>query len=88
MTGKGAPAGVDPVGGLLHHRHAPAVRGADGAAHGRAGVTEYTPNLSAYTNAFAYNDYVIASAEAVIIAVAAFVLSFGFLAWTNRKGRP
>ena len=29
----------------------------------------------------------IASAEAVIIAVAAFVLSFGFLAWTNRKGR-
>ena len=50
-------------------------------------VTEYTPNLSAYTNAFAYNDYGIASAEAVIIAVAAFVLSFGFLAWTNRKGR-
>ncbi|GAA3437181.1 carbohydrate ABC transporter permease [Kutzneria kofuensis] len=50
-------------------------------------VTEYTPNLSAYTNAFAYNDYGIASAEAVIIAVAAFVLSFGFLAWTNRRGR-
>jgi multiple sugar transport system permease protein len=50
-------------------------------------VSEYTPNLSAYTNAFAYNDYGIASAEAVIIAVAAFVLSFGFLAWTNRKGR-
>jgi multiple sugar transport system permease protein len=50
-------------------------------------VTEYTPNLSAYNNAFAYNDYGIASAEAVIIAVAAFVLSFGFLAWTNRRGR-
>ena len=50
-------------------------------------VTEYTPNLSAYNNAFNYNDYGIASAEAVIIAVAAFVLSFGFLAWTNRKGR-
>jgi multiple sugar transport system permease protein len=50
-------------------------------------VTEYTPNLSAYTNAFTYNDYGVASAEAVIIAVAAFVLSFGFLAWTNRKGR-
>jgi len=48
-------------------------------------VTEYTPNLSAYNNAFAYNDYGIASAEAVIIAVAAFVLSFGFLAWTNRR---
>jgi ABC-type glycerol-3-phosphate transport system permease component len=44
-------------------------------------VTEYTPNLSAYNNAFAYNDYGVASAEAVIIAVAAFVLSFGFLAW-------
>ena len=50
-------------------------------------VTEYTPNLSAYNNAFNYNDYGIASADAVIIAVAAFVLSFGFLAWTNRKGR-
>jgi multiple sugar transport system permease protein len=50
-------------------------------------VTEYTPNLSAYNNAFNYNDYGIASAEAVIIAIAAFVLSFGFLAWTNRKGR-
>jgi multiple sugar transport system permease protein len=50
-------------------------------------TTEYTPNLSAYTNAFAYNDYGIASAEAVIIAVGAFILSFGLLAWTNRKGR-
>jgi multiple sugar transport system permease protein len=50
-------------------------------------VTEYTPNLSAYNNAFAYNDYGVASAEAVIIAIAAFVLSFGFLAWTNRRGR-
>ena len=29
----------------------------------------------------------VVKAEAVIIAVAAFVLSFGFLAWTNRKGR-
>ncbi|HEX3784739.1 MAG TPA: sugar ABC transporter permease [Pseudonocardiaceae bacterium] len=50
-------------------------------------TVEYTPNLSAYTNAFAYNDYGIASAEAVIIALGAFILSFGLLALTNRKGR-
>lgn len=47
--------------------------------------SEYTPNLSAYTNAFAYNDYGIASAQAVIIALAAFVLSAIFLAVTNRR---
>lgn len=49
--------------------------------------SEYTPNLSAYQNAFAYNDYGIASAEAVIIALAAFILSFAFLALSNRKDK-
>jgi multiple sugar transport system permease protein len=47
--------------------------------------SQYTPNLSAYTTAFAYNDYGVAAAQAVIIALAAFVLSFVFLAFTNRK---
>ena len=47
--------------------------------------SQYTPNLSAYTTAFAYNDYNVAAAQSVIIAVAAFTLSFAFLAFTNRK---
>lgn len=48
---------------------------------------EYTPNLSAYTNAFAFNDYGMASAEAVIIAVAAFILSAVVLAVTSRGSK-
>jgi multiple sugar transport system permease protein len=47
--------------------------------------SQYTPNLSAYTTAFAYNDYNVAAAQAVLIAVAAFALSFAFLKFTNRK---
>ncbi len=47
--------------------------------------SQYTPNLSAYTTAFAYNDYNVASAQAVLIALAAFILSFAFLKFTNRK---
>lgn len=49
--------------------------------------SEYTPNLSAYTNAFTFNDYGVASAQAVIIALAAFLLSFVFLAIVNRPSR-
>lgn len=49
--------------------------------------TEYTPNYSAYTWAFQYNDYGVASAEAVIIALAAFLLSFIFLRATSSRGR-
>jgi multiple sugar transport system permease protein len=47
--------------------------------------SQYTPNLSAYTTAFAYNDYNVAAAQAVLIALAAFILSFTFLRFTNRK---
>lgn len=47
--------------------------------------SQYTPNLSAYTTAFAYNDYNVAAAQAVLIALVAFSLSFAFLAFTNRK---
>ncbi|OII09020.1 ABC transporter permease [Curtobacterium sp. MCBA15_008] len=46
--------------------------------------SEYTPNYAAYTNAFAFNEYGVASAQAVIIALAAFILSFAFLALANR----
>nr|WP_245836378.1 sugar ABC transporter permease [Microbacterium agarici] len=49
--------------------------------------SQYTPNLSAYTTAFAYNDYNVAAAQAVLIAVVAFVLSFAFLRLTNRKSK-
>lgn len=47
--------------------------------------SQYTPNLSAYTTAFAYNDYNVAAAQAVLIAVVAFALSFTFLSISNRK---
>ncbi len=49
--------------------------------------SQYTPNLSAYTTAFAYNDYNVAAAQAVLIAVVAFALSFAFLRLTNRKSK-
>lgn len=49
--------------------------------------SQYTPNLSAYTTAFAYNDYNLAAAQAVLIALIAFVLSFAFLRLTNRSAR-
>ncbi|NIJ04862.1 carbohydrate ABC transporter permease [Frigoribacterium faeni] len=47
--------------------------------------SQYTPNLSAYTTAFAYNDYNVAAAQSVLIAVVAFTLSIVFLTVTNRK---
>ncbi|WP_158886846.1 carbohydrate ABC transporter permease [Amycolatopsis anabasis] len=47
----------------------------------------YTPNLSAYTEAFANNNYGLAAAEAVLLALGAFVLSFGFLHLVGRGGR-
>ncbi|ERK72984.1 carbohydrate ABC transporter permease [Leifsonia aquatica] len=49
--------------------------------------SEYTPNLSAYTTAFAYNDYNVAAAQSVLIALVAFLLSFAFLRLTNRRSR-
>jgi len=47
--------------------------------------SQYTPNLSAYTTAFAYNDYTVAAAQSVLIALVAFTLSIVFLTITNRK---
>lgn len=47
--------------------------------------SQYTPNLSAYSTAFAYNDYNVAAAQAVLIAAVALILSFAFLKFSNRK---
>lgn len=53
-----------------------------------SGITsEYTPNMSAYSFAFQYNDIGMAAAQAVIIALAAFVLSAIALAVSNRAGK-
>ena len=50
-------------------------------------TNDYTPNISAYNQAFLYNNYGLAAAEAVLLALAAFVLSFGFLRLVGRGGR-
>nr|WP_299036971.1 sugar ABC transporter permease [uncultured Pseudokineococcus sp.] len=50
-------------------------------------TNEYTPNLAAYNSAFNNNDYGVAAAQSVLIALAAFVLSGLFLALTARKDR-
>ncbi|HEY3685868.1 MAG TPA: sugar ABC transporter permease [Streptosporangiaceae bacterium] len=50
-------------------------------------TNDYTPNVSAYNQAFTYNNYGLAAAEAVLLALAAFVLSFGFLRLVGRGGR-
>lgn len=47
---------------------------------------DFTPNLSAYNAAFTNNDYNLAAAEAVLLALTAFVLSFGFLYAVSPRG--
>ncbi|HET9076874.1 MAG TPA: sugar ABC transporter permease [Acidimicrobiales bacterium] len=46
----------------------------------------FTPNLDAYTQAFTANNPNEAAAIAVILAVGTFILSFGFLRLTSRRG--
>lgn len=48
-------------------------------------VSTYTPNLSAYTQAFSLNNPNEAAAIAVLLALGTFVLSFGFLRLTSRR---
>jgi multiple sugar transport system permease protein len=48
--------------------------------------SHYTPNLSAFNAAFQYNDYNLAAAESVILALSACVLSFVFLRLVGRRG--
>lgn len=49
--------------------------------------SSYTPNLSAYTQAFTDSNYPLAASEAVILALAALILSFAFLKLVGRIGR-
>jgi multiple sugar transport system permease protein len=46
----------------------------------------YTPNMAAWNEAFNNNNYHLAAAEAVLLAVLAMVLSFGFLRLFGRDG--
>ena len=48
--------------------------------------SDFTPNLAAYNQAFAQSNPNLAAAMAVIVALIAFVFSFGFLKLVNRKG--
>ncbi|WP_207457238.1 carbohydrate ABC transporter permease [Desertivibrio insolitus] len=48
--------------------------------------TDFSPNLAAYSEAFAQGNSNLAAAMAVIVAVLAFAISFGFLRLVNRKG--
>jgi multiple sugar transport system permease protein len=45
---------------------------------------DYTPNMAAYTQAFQNNNQSLAAAEAVLLALVSFVLSFGFLRIARR----
>jgi multiple sugar transport system permease protein len=47
----------------------------------------YTPNLHAYNEAFTSNNQHAAAAEAVLLALVACALSFGFLRMVGRRGR-
>lgn len=47
----------------------------------------YTPNLHAYSEAFVGNNQHVAAAEAVLLAVVACVLSFGFLRLVGQRGK-
>lgn len=48
-------------------------------------TSDFTPNLAAYNQSFAQANPNLAAAMAVIVAVVAFVFSFGFLRIVNRK---
>ncbi len=50
-------------------------------------TTAYTPNLAAYNEAFVNNNYSLAAAQAVLLAVVACAFSFGFLKLVSRKER-
>ncbi len=50
-------------------------------------TSSYTPNISAYNQAFTDNNINLASAEAVILALVAAVLSFGFLRLVTRRAK-
>ncbi|MFD7340863.1 carbohydrate ABC transporter permease [Streptomyces violascens] len=49
-------------------------------------TSTWTPNMYAYTAAFSRNDYGLAAASAVLLALAAALLSFAVTRLTHRKG--
>lgn len=53
---------------------------------GSAVTSTWTPNMYAYTAAFARNDYGLAAAAAVLLALTAALLSFAVTRLTTRKG--
>jgi multiple sugar transport system permease protein len=48
-------------------------------------TSSYTPNMAAYNQAFANNNYSLAAAESVLLALVACALSFGFLKLIGRR---
>lgn len=50
-------------------------------------TSSYTPNISAYNQAFTDNNINLASAQAVILALVAAILSFGFLRLVTRRAK-
>jgi multiple sugar transport system permease protein len=50
-------------------------------------IDDYTPNLSAYHDAFNNANFYLAAAKSVILAIVASALSFGFLTLVTRKQR-
>lgn len=50
-------------------------------------TNDYTPNLSAYHDAFAHANLYLAAAKSVLLALVASALSFGFLSLVTRKQR-
>lgn len=49
-------------------------------------TSSFTPNLSAYNEAFTNNNYSLAAAESVLLALVACAFSFGFLKLVTRRG--
>jgi multiple sugar transport system permease protein len=50
-------------------------------------TSTYTPNLAAYNEAFNNNNYNLAAAESVLLALVACAFSFGFLKLVNRSAQ-
>lgn len=50
-------------------------------------TSTYTPNMSAYSQAFQYNDYHAAAAQAVLLALLTFAFSIGLLRTLKGQGR-
>ncbi len=80
---------LGPDGRALHdHRLAPAVHRTLilNTGSGSAVSSSWTPNMYAYTAAFSRNDFGLAAAASVLLALAAALLSFVVTRLTGRKG--